>query len=248
MDDKQKAIQGFKELSIKGKIMHLWYYYKWFIIFGLAVFLFFLVCLVQCSTRDDPDAALVYVGPGSVSSHYYGYINQSFTEIMSEDYNGNGKKTADFFEITLSADEAAQQSEMITQSLQNQPTSEQRLYIEMTTGKSVIYLVSPEFYPYIRDILEDSDDDNGNSFLVPLESAIGYVPESSVDEYGVKLSELDCYKYTDLRYFPSDAILCIRRQRKGAFAGNDSDDYYQANMNFFRDLIEWKKMEETEDE
>lgn len=244
MDDTKRAREDFKNLSFIGKLEHIWYYYKWFILFSLAALIFALICFAQCATRKNPDAMLMYAGPQPVSSRYYGYIDKAFSEIMGDDYNGDGEKSADMLKITLSAEEAETQAQLVTQAMQHQPTNEQRIYIELTTGTSVIYLLDEGIYPYIRNILGSDENGDFKNFLVPLEESLGYIPDGAYDEYGIKLCELEAYQNTDLGFLPSDAILCIRNKRSGSVAGNDSEKYYNANLQFFRDIANWTKTTE----
>ena len=46
---------------------------------------------------------------------------------------------------------------------------------------------------------------------------------------------------TNLRYYPEDSIICIRRERtKDSGSMNPDDaDYYANNVEFFRDVIEY---------
>lgn len=237
MDENQRIKESIKNLSFTQKMEHIWFYYKWFILFGAAVIIFSLVCLVQCSVRKDPDAVLMYAGPQVMSSNYYKYIDSSLSDIMSEDYNGDGHKAADLLEITLATEEPENNTQIAMQALQHQETNSQRFYIERTTGPSVIYLIDKKIYPSMKE------------HLAPLESVLGYIPDGAYDEYGIELKTLDAYKHTGLKYLPDNAILCIRVQREfSMLKGNDSDEYYAANVAFFKDIAEWKKPEEQQGE
>lgn len=230
MDENQRIKQSIKELTFNQKIEHIWFYYKWFIVFGVIVAALSLVCLVQCSAKKDPDAVLMYAGPQVLSSNYYTYIDNAFSEIMSEDYNGDGYKTADLLEITLATEEPENNTQIMMQALQHQETNSQRFYIERTTGPSVIYLIDKDIYPSMKE------------HLAPLSDILGYTPDFAYDEYGIELKKLDSYKYTGLKYLPDGAILCIRVQREfSMLKGNDSDEYYAANAAFFKDIAEWTK-------
>lgn len=233
MDENQRIKQEIKSLSPSERIRHIWYYYKWFIIFALIVIGFASVCFVQCANNKEPDAVIMYAGPQPMSSAYYKYIDAALTDIMSEDSNGDGEKTVDLIEITL-ATSAPTNSQQTLQSVQ-QDTNRERFYIERTTGPSVIYLIDKKIYPSMKGT------------LCSLEDVLGYVPENAADDYGIYLSDLPCYKNTDLRYLPSDAVLCIRQQRQfSMIKGNDSEQYYNANVSFFKDIVNWTENKNSE--
>ena len=203
--------------------------------FGIIVIGFLVVCLAQCSAKKSPDAVLMYAGPQPISSHYYDYIENAFSEVMAEDRNGDGHKTTDLLELTLATEEATTNTQIAMQALQHQATNRERFYIERTTGPSVIYLIDKKIFPSMV------------SQLMPLDEALGYFPENAIDEYGIPLSSLECYINTDLKYLPSDAILCIRRKRTGSIK-DDDDKEYSNSLAFFKDLIEWEKTEDVNDD
>lgn len=238
MDDNTRAREGFKNLSFTGKLEHIWYYYKWFILLGLATVIFFLMGLTQCIARKNYDATFMYVGPQSVSSNYIGYVTDSIADVMSEDYNGDGYKAAAIIEVNLAPSNPTTDSEKLSQAMQYQTQGHQRFYIERTTGTSVIYLVDEEiFYQLARE----------EFLLVPLEEVLGYLPDKALNEKGIRLSDLDCYKHTNIGYLPGDTVLCIRHKREGSMK-DDKAETYEANVNTFIDLITWTKTEDTENE
>ena len=77
-------------MTFKQKIENFWYHYKWHTIIIVFFIITGLVCLVQCSTKEQPDdKALLYVNQNlldnaanDLSDKLGGYI---------EDYNGNGE-------------------------------------------------------------------------------------------------------------------------------------------------------------
>lgn len=226
MDENQRIKQEIKNLSPSERIRHIWYYYKWFILFGIIVAGFAITCFVQCANNKEPDAVIMYAGPQPMSSAYYKYIDSAFTEIMAEDRNGDGTKTVDLVEITLPTSLPTNNGQTV-QTIQ-QETNRERFYIERTTGPSVIYLIDKKIYPSMK------------GSLACLQDVLGYVPENAADEYGIYLSSLPCYQNTDMRYLPSDAVLCIRQQREfSMIKGNDSDEYYNSNVEFFKDIVNW---------
>lgn len=77
-------------------------------------------------------------------------------------------------------------------------------------------------------------------FLTPLDEILDEIPEYAVDEYGIRLSDLPCYKSTDLKYLPSNAILCLRSKTKLRVLNPFDDDYYAANAAYFRSLVAYE--------
>ncbi len=235
MDENQKIKESIKNLSFTAKLEHIWFYYKWFIVVGALLLLSVIVCFSQCASKKDPDAMIMYAGPETVSTHYFEYVDAALSSVMSVDYNGDGYKTVDTIEIPLVTEDSEYADSAAMQALTKQETNLERFYIERTTGASVIYLLDENIYPSMRDS------------LMTLEEVLGYVPENAYDEYGIRLSTLECYKKTDMKYLPKNAILCIRKQREfSMIKGNDDDTYYQNNIGYFGDLVTWTDKQENE--
>lgn len=239
MDDIQRAKEDFKNLTFTKKIEHIWFYYKWFIVFGAIVALFALVCLTQCVTRKEPDAMIMYVGPYATYADYIEPVSDALDSIMSEDYDGNGYKSVGLFELPIAVGDKEKTNQMAVEALQHDLYSHERLYIEMTTGSSVIYLIDPAFYDYFKNFLSIVGIESENGFLMPLEESLGYLPQNAYDEYGIQLSSLPCYKHTDMKYMSGDAILCIRYKRSDSAIKKDKDNFFEANLKYFKDIIHW---------
>lgn len=239
MDDIQRAKEDFKNLTFTGKLEHIWFYYKWFIVFGAIVAVFSLICLTQCATRKDPDAMIMYVGPYATYADYVSSVTDALDSVMSEDYDGNGYKSVGLLELPIAVGAEEKTNQMAVEALQQELGSHERLYIEMTAGTSIIYLVDPHFYDYFKHFLDIVGVESENKFLMPLEEAIGYLPENAYDEYGIQLSSLPCYEHTDMKYMSKDAILCIRNKRQTSALKKDNDDFYEANLKYFADIINW---------
>jgi hypothetical protein len=239
MNDIQRAKEDFKKLSFTEKLEHIWFYYKWFILLGAAVASFTLVCLTQCATRKDPDAMIMYVGPYATYADYVGSVTDALEDVMSEDYDGNGYKAVGLLELPIAVDSENKTNQMAIEAIQNDLTSNERLYIEMTAGTSIIYLVDPHFYDYFKSFLDIVGVESENDFLMPLEQALGYLPENAYDDYGIQLSALPCYENTNMKYMSKDAILCIRNKRQITALKKDKDEFFEANLKYFADIVNW---------
>ena len=225
MDENQRIRESVKNLSFSQKIEHIWFYYKWFILFGIVVLGFLIVCFTQCAGKKEPDATVMYAGPVAVSSRYTDRIGAAFSDIMSEDYNGNGIKSAELITIQLITDPTAAETAKAIQIIGNDDTNEMLFYNQNAAGTAVVYLIDENIYPSVRE------------FLTPLDEVLDEVPEYALDEYGIRLRDLPCFIETDLRYLPENAVLCLRSKTKLRVLNPFSDEYYAANADFFRDLV-----------
>lgn len=225
MDENQRIRESVKNLSFSQKLEHVWFYYKWFIIFGIIVLVFALVCVSQCSGKTEPDATVMYAGPESVSSAYVDYVTSAFSSIMTEDYNGDGKKNVEFIQINLATDEENAAVSDALQDVSGDDTQQMLFYNQNASGTAVIYLIDEKIYPSMSE------------FLTPLDEVLDEVPQYALDEYGIRISDLPCYKTTDLKYLPSNAILCLRSKTKLRVLNPFDNDYYAANAELFRTLV-----------
>lgn len=228
MDENQRIKQSIKNLTFPQKIEHIWFYYKWFILFGLVVVIFAFVCLAQCAGKNDPDVTVMYAGPEIVSNQYIDYVDSAFSSLMEEDYNGDGIKTVEFIRISLATDQNNAALAETMQAVGGDDTQQMIFYNQNASGTAVVYLIDEAIYPSMKE------------FLTPLDEILDEIPEYAVDEYGIRLSDLPCYKSTDLKYLPSNAILCLRSKTKLRVLNPFDDDYYAANAAYFRSLVAYE--------
>ena len=201
------------------------------IIIGAAILAFFLICIAQCSAKVSPDAMVLYIANTGVSAQYQDKIEESFSEIMQEDYNKDGAKKADLMEIPL----VIGSNDNVMNYLTNQQEMWERFNLETSMGSSVIYIIPEPIFLGMTDPEGELPD-----ILVPLEDALGYLPENAYNEYGIKLSEIPASYKTNLRYFDKESIVCIRALREYSMIGaNDNKKYYDNNVEFFKDIFEY---------
>lgn len=232
MDENQRIRESVKKLSFPQRLEHIWFYYKWFILLGVIVLGFLLVCLAQCAGKKEPDATVMYAGPQGVDIHYTEYIDSALSAIMSKDYNGDGYKTVELMTIHLATTQQDAKAAAAMQAVNGQDTDPMLFYNQNASGTAVIYLMDEAIYPSMQE------------FLTPLDEVLDEVPDYAYDAYGIRLSDLPCYRETDLSYLPSNAILCLRSKTKLRVLNPFDDDYYAANASYFRDLVTWKPTED----
>ena len=99
-------IMAEKYGTIPPKFTHAWFdyvwtYYKWHIIIPLAVILFTLVTMYQCTHRPQYDAELIYAGHVVFSDTQIDEIPAGLAQYV-DDVNGDGEKTVFFQQINFS--------------------------------------------------------------------------------------------------------------------------------------------------
>lgn len=149
-------------MTFKQKIENYWYHYKWHTIIIVFFIITGLVCLVQCSTKEQPDdKALLYVNQNlldnaanDLSDKLGGYI---------EDYNGNGEVLYRVNNVSYNSNNLAGVNYSVTNS--------EKLLSALATAEYVLYIVDEHGYDYLSDnsteVFENYDfcpDKNGTAW------------------------------------------------------------------------------------
>lgn len=219
-----------------------WYHYKWHTIMTLLFGSFIIICMIQLLSKKDPDAYIMYAGPASISYTSLDEMQQSFAEIMTQDYNKDRKKHVEYVEITLNdrkriSEDGEIYSEYVNNNLDYQGNMLERYNAEIFAGDSMIYFLSPGIYEDLKT----------NGQLLPLVSKdlCGDVPDNAFDEYSFKVSDLDIYKLDGLSLLPADTLICMRDPKSRLAVAKVSDKDFQNNAAFFRDLVNYVYIEEA---
>lgn len=226
-------------------IENFWYHYKWHTIIGAFFLIVAIVLTVQILDKEKYDISVIYSGPVQLDGGQLEKMSEAFSELMTEDSNGDGKMNAvTYGEYLLSPEqqkkleqEAHDKSVETNESWVFIYTSEQRstalssVNMLVTTGEAVICLMDK----YNYDILLE------NGAFATLEDVLGYKPENARDDYSVYLKETDFGKYfkTAFEPLPEDTILCIRKKATVGVS-RDFDDVYEANIDIYRKVLEFE--------
>lgn len=216
-----------------------WYHYKWHTIVGLFAVIFAVILIGQMIAKDDIDANVIYAGPYLfASSEIYG-VQNAFAQVMRDDYTGDGKKTAVLIDITMLTEQqmtdkkAEAEAEGINDlilSPNDNREMKKKFNLEIFAGESIICLFDPYWFDYINEA----------SGLLPLNEALGYMPEYALNEYGVYLKDTNFGQYfTIFEGLPDDTILCIRRMTTTSiFKGvSKEQDRYDNHLQIFKDIF-----------
>ncbi len=205
---------------------NIWYHYKWFIVVGFCALIMFGVAMFQQCSKVEPDAFVYYVGKAGPSAEGIHNFCSDLQDIMPRDFNGDGKKQVDYKEdifVMYTPDTQTPNSGSQIYNETKQMNIIQSFNIELGMGECIIYIMEPNLF-------------KGNlDYIKPLNEVLGYEHKEAVEGKGIRISNLRAYYKTALGDFPSDCIICIRQKRDG-----DDKDFYQANIETFKALVEYK--------
>lgn len=203
---------------------NVWYHYKAPILLGIVALVIIVVCSIQFFSKDEPDVFFYYVGQSSCSAKAIDNFKNDMQEIMQVDYNKDGRKTVDYKEdifVMYTVDDGAPQNNgAYVYNQQEQMNIVQRFNMELAVGECVIYIMEPNLYKANK------------AYYLPLNEVFDKVPDFALDEKGIVISDLPAYRKTSLGEFREDYVICVRAKRS-----KDKEDFYNANVDFFKTLV-----------
>lgn len=222
-----------RKVPFREKLENYWYHHKWPTLIGAFFAVVAVVFVVQLATKVKPDANLLYVGPASISYTSLDRLQDSFRQIMREDYNRDGKKIVDYVELTIVTSSGEEEEERLeiyySYNPEVQKTAQERFHAELAAGDSMIYLMEESYYNTALEM----------EILMPLEEALGYQPTAARDEYSIRLGDLEVSECAGLASLPAETILCIRYPVSLLKSRSGTSSREASNLNVFRDMIEF---------
>ena len=231
--------------SFRAWVENYWYHYKWHTIVALFIIIIGAVLVTQMVTKEKYDIKAIYSGPAQLDGGELEKISDAFSELLSDDINGDGKINAiTYGEYLLSPE---QQKELEAEA-KKQSIAENTEYVFLytaedrnnalnntntlvATGEAIICLMDKYNYDILR---------NNNAFAT-LDEVLGYTPEFARDEYSVYLKDTDFGKYFESAFelLPEDTIICIR-QKVAVGGGRDYDEIYKGHTALFKKIFSFE--------
>lgn len=225
-----------EKMSFGEWVENIWYHYKWLIIFGGMLVAFLAISIGQMAATKDPDVNILHVGPMYISSGAADRIENTMAQFTG-DVNGDGKIKVDMLDITVNKF-GTNESNAVNYDDRNKAL--QRFQTEIRAGDAVIYALDKEFF----DICIEE------KLLTPLNEVIddAYMPEKTVEGYGIYVSELDAFELEGLSSFPKTAILCLRRSPdKDPIKYGRTQEVWDGNRDAFIQLVKYIAPESNEE-
>lgn len=182
---------------------NLWYHYKFQILAGAVILFTVIISTSQLVTREEYDYCLLYAGPRNIAIQDLAYMEMA-VESIADDRSGDGKVNVTIDDVVMLSPEEQKAAleagltvngEFLNNTMDN-------FYQQILGGDAVVCLLSPYMYGIVRD---------ADGFM-PLKEVLDEVPDSAVDEWGIKLSETDFGRsFNGMDDLPADTVLCVRR-------------------------------------
>ncbi len=221
-------------MKIIEKIKNFWYYYKWHTLIVLFFVVVITVMAVQHLGREKYDIRILYGGPTIVSDTRSAEITGAFQSLLAEDYNGDGKKTVQLYDLIIMNDEELKEVNL-PYILNGDTVADNIELMNFHAGVSefLIFIVDADYYQGLHD----------NSVFVKLDD-IGVTGGRRYDDCAIYLNSLAFTKvYSVFDIFPEDTLICVKRvqYRNGK---SKSEKAQQNHIEFYKTLVNFKLPEE----
>ncbi len=210
-----------------------WFYYKWYILIALFFVTIFTVLIVQSVTKEKYDVRVLYAGPAVLSDAQRDAVRDAFLQQIDTDYNGDGKKTAELFDIILMNNDElkAMYDSGVSDYFLNPSVikdNQETLSVNAMAGDYVIFLIDVEYYKNLHD----------NGVFIPLDE-MGITSGVRHDECSLYLNSLDIAKfYTAFNVFPADTLICVKRLSANVKEKNVL--IWEENKRYFKLITDFK--------
>lgn len=226
-----------KEMKFsREKLKNIWFYYKWYIIAGLAVLIAGSALITQCATKEDHKVYIYYVGASYFSPEMQDKMEEAFEAVISEElsdsvgffYTKIGKiQNLDGLKPDDGADDDKQQDA-------TDQMAEHDALLDFTARmhqkQTVICLLEPKYF--------DAAVEEG--WLCPLSSCLAELPEGvGKGAYGIPVGSLPLYKSNSIfKNIPEDTMLCFTVEAPAIVR---TGDLYELQKQVLAELVTFGK-------
>ena len=227
-----------------GFFENLWYHYKTIILVSIGFLIILAVGITQMVKRESPDVYVLFAGSAAYDMAGTQAAEEALSALITTDRNGDGKFVAQFTTICYVSDEkAAAAAEEAKQKDEWSPleryakSQENRdaykaFSDDMLAGDSVIVLLDPYLFSTVRDA----------GGLMPVAEALGFTPDGTVDEYGVKVTSIPFFADTPaFAGLPDDTVFAIRRVSTMSFftGKKKEEEAHAAHVEFAKAIFSY---------
>ena len=232
-----------RDNSLEGRMGNFWYHYKWPAIIGLFVAVLLFVGVTQLTEKEKIDISVMYAGPAVINGDTYTEVSSALSQLLSADVNGDGKKTVYLYPFTYMNEEQIEAEikawedagiHDVTFDKQANEQAHTNFNNMVFTGDCGVMFIDESLFEQVKSA----------GGLVTLESVLGEAPEGALDEYGIRLCEVDAYEFLEvLHVMPEDTVLCLRGPSTvgGVFSSKkEAERVFEANKAYFIDIMSFE--------
>lgn len=201
-----------------------WYHYKWVTIISVFFSIAFIVCLVQCSSKEKYDMYALYAGPFFIGSEQSAELSDAINDHMDKEKQSVCINS--FVYVSEKTKEEYKKGDAyINEGINMQQTSD--FFDFLYTASFNMLIVDPELYSKIEK----------EEILTPISEISD---AASVDGYCIRLSDTDlAHKYKIFRDMPDDTLLCFRKYILiQSMSKQNSKEEYEYQKSVFKKIIE----------
>ncbi len=223
--------------KIRSWLDNFWYHYKWHCIVGLFIIVFLVVSIGQMANKEKVDAYIMYAGPTAFTASEIYEMQDAFESVMP-DLNGDGKKIAQFIDITVLTDAQIEENRKKAEAegLEYKPDMEyianarQKFKLQLAAGDAYLLLLDPQMYAQDYEI----------GMYMKLEE-LGITSEHAYDDSSIKFKETDYGKFLPVfEKLPDDTLLCFRMMNVTAQArGEKEQKKYDDQLTLMKNMLDF---------
>ncbi len=231
------------EVAPVGFWENFWYHHKWKTIIGVCAVILFVICTMQMCTQNSYDLYVMYAGPGYMTPNETLSVQSSFRQLTPKGEDGASMEVMFSAINYLNEEQIAEKKALAEEQdvdlyidLSGNASALERFQMEVVAGNSVIFLLDPLLYESVKEA----------GGLLPLAEVLDQIPETAIDEYGIRLGDTELYdNIAALRQLPEETVLCIRRiSTMSVFKGQKkTEEMHALHTALFAALVSFESAE-----
>jgi hypothetical protein len=197
---------------------------------------------VQCALKVKSDADIAYIGAFDLSSEDFDDIQTELSDILGEDFNGDGKIKVDFsqYEYMTSVQVENARASGLPIDMQSLITVQTQIDLMLTEGNIIIYFIDPAVYKELSQRI---------GVFMPLEDSLEYMPDNANDVFTLRLGSLPCWDYYyGLHQLPANTVVAVRDMQVSEEDNATTKERYDRHLLLFKRLVEFKSKLDVEED
>jgi len=231
-----------RDIKIENKavkwLKNYWYYYKWRVLVAIFAVIVLSVCIGQACSNSGTDVQIIYAGPYPSSGNMVPGMQEALSSVIPDEY-AEGNKKAALVMFTVYSDE--QMAELNKQDGISIDANNNRLELgkfkdTVASSKAYLCMVDPTLYELLDEL----------GIVMPLNDALGYLPENAIDGKAIRLSDTEFGQYFEGFKNLPETYLCVRMPgaiQSATGKGKNSYEFEVARA-MLKSIVEFKAPDE----